>query len=341
MPRPISSTVAAAFLLALLAGAPACTPLAIDSAAADAASDATSSAHDASADQEDVGAFSDANDSATAADAADSEAGPPSSGFMTFAGSSRQCVAVSGAIASGASLETRACDGSPSEGFAVSATGAIVSMADQSLCIDPSRATLAQCTNAADQAWTFTDGALTPAGQSTRCLDIQYGEPFDNTPVDIASCNGSRAQVFWPFGIPLVIPSGVHASDASGPAGLTGKGVGPAGPGTLDVEACTMGTDQRFTSTVTNAIVIDGACADVILSKLDAGLQLWVCNNAAGQQWAHAQLAGGLAFVSGIFEGAESTCLTAPGGAAGAGTVDLEPCKNDLTQTWHVAFAPP
>jgi hypothetical protein len=276
------------------------------------------------------------------------DAGSSSSGFMVLAGTTHQCIAVAGGeVVAGASLETRTCDGSSVQGFTAYGGGPIRA-SGTNLCIDATiqganggPPSLQTCNGETSQAWTFADGVLTSVASSD-CLDVLYDSPSDQTPLDMSTCNQTRAQLFWPFGIGLSIRTALSLDDdgSSTPLCLADQYDSLYDHAALDLEPCSVTDAQFFTGTVDNELTLHGMCIDVVnADPAMHGLQLFSSNGAPGQRWTFAQVMGGSAFVSGLLDETLSTCITADT-ADGGSSVDLEDCNEGTAQTWRVTLQP-
>jgi hypothetical protein len=279
----------------------------------------------------------------------DSGPGPGAqSGFMVFAGTSRQCIGVAGAIVAGATLETQTCDGSAAQGFSVTSLGAIVPNVEPNLCLEsplpPGVPSLAGCSGSVSQSWSFADGVLHPLDEDGFCLEVSDGSPDAGAPIDLAACSQGQAQVFWPYGIRLALEATLPVTDASGsssPLCLGDVAVDGPSPGTsLVLESCEEAAIEGVIGTLGNEMTIYGLCVGVANPNPLGGLDLQSCHGSAGQRWAAAQIDGGTAFVSGLFDGALSECISVAGGQAAIKShLDLEPCNNGPAQTWRMLLA--
>ncbi|WP_228022651.1 ricin-type beta-trefoil lectin domain protein [Streptomyces acidicola] len=125
-------------------------------------------------------------------------------------------------------------------------------------------------------------------GLAKKCLDVQGGLTTAGTPLQLYSCNGSKAQQ-------LRIDAVAGSSDPStGALKVLGKCAVPSGGGSANGTAvvlaeCTGAAGQQWKATSTGTLqhVSSGKCLDVPGANSVDGtdLQLYTCNSAAGQSW--------------------------------------------------------
>ncbi|GAA3807065.1 ricin-type beta-trefoil lectin domain protein [Streptomyces phyllanthi] len=136
----------------------------------------------------------------------------------------------------------------------------------------------------------FGDGGEGPwlNSPSGKCLDLSSASTIAGTPMQIYSCNGTKAQK-------LRIEPASSSDPSTGALKILGQCVVPSGGGTANgtavvIGACT-GTDgQKWTATSTGALkhVSSGKCLDVPSGNYTSGtdLQLYTCNGTDPQKWA-------------------------------------------------------
>ncbi|MFE8017025.1 ricin-type beta-trefoil lectin domain protein [Streptomyces antibioticus] len=124
-------------------------------------------------------------------------------------------------------------------------------------------------------------------GLADKCLDLSNSATTADTPVQLYTCNGSKAQKFR-------IDAASSADPSTGALKILGKCVVPKAGGTANgtlvvIADCTGAAAQQWTATSTGTLkhVSSGKCLDVPGSNSADGtdLQLNTCGTAANQQW--------------------------------------------------------
>jgi RHS repeat-associated protein len=117
-------------------------------------------------------------------------------------------------------------------------------------------------------------------GLNSKCLDLQSSNTANGTPLQIYTCNGTKAQ-------------NVRLDTQTGALTVLGKCVMPTGGATTNgtpvtLASCTGNTDQQWTVTAgTLKHTASGKCLDVPSSNSTDGtdLQIYTCNGTGAQQW--------------------------------------------------------
>ncbi|MFK0116140.1 ricin-type beta-trefoil lectin domain protein [Streptomyces sp. NPDC090994] len=131
------------------------------------------------------------------------------------------------------------------------------------------------------------NGAGAWQGLADKCLDLSSALTTAGTPLQLYSCNGSKAQKFR-------IDSASAADPSTGALKILGKCAVPKGGATANGTAvviadCTGAAAQQWTATATGTLkhVASGKCLDVPSSNSADGtdLQLNTCDTGANQQW--------------------------------------------------------
>ncbi|MFF5104364.1 polymorphic toxin-type HINT domain-containing protein [Streptomyces sp. NPDC000134] len=124
-------------------------------------------------------------------------------------------------------------------------------------------------------------------GLADKCLDLASSLTTAGTPLQLYSCNGSKAQKFR-------IDSASAADPSTGALKILGKCAVPKDGGTANGTAvviadCTGAAAQQWTATTTGTLkhVASGKCLDVPASNSADGtdLQLNTCGTGANQKW--------------------------------------------------------
>jgi hypothetical protein len=68
---------------------------------------------------------------------------------------------------------------------------------------------LETCNGSEDQNWAFLNGALFYGANTSYCLDVNDANKNPSTPVDVARCNATDAQLWWPWGYTVKINSSI------------------------------------------------------------------------------------------------------------------------------------
>ncbi|MFJ9023679.1 DddA-like double-stranded DNA deaminase toxin [Streptomyces sp. NPDC102259] len=170
-----------------------------------------------------------------------------------------------------------------------------------SLTYDDAGNTLTRTYDGSEQALTWTwDGQVEKAtgfgengagawlGLANKCLDLAGGLTTAGTPLQLYTCNGSKAQK-------LRIDAASSATPSTGALKVLGKCVVPKDSGTANgtpvvIADCTGATAQQWTATSTGTLkhVSSGRCLDVPSSNSadSTDLQLYTCDGSAKQAWA-------------------------------------------------------
>ncbi|MFJ4616743.1 polymorphic toxin-type HINT domain-containing protein [Streptomyces sp. NPDC088812] len=131
------------------------------------------------------------------------------------------------------------------------------------------------------------NGAGAWKGLANKCLDLANATTTADNPVQLYTCNGSKAQKFR-------IDSASSADPSTGALKILGKCVVPKAGGTANgtlvvIADCTGAAAQQWTATSTGTLkhVSSGKCLDVPSSNSadSTDLQLNTCGTAANQQW--------------------------------------------------------
>ncbi|MGW6518943.1 DddA-like double-stranded DNA deaminase toxin [Streptomyces sp. NPDC054962] len=170
-----------------------------------------------------------------------------------------------------------------------------------SLTYDDAGNTLTRTYDGSEQALTWTwDGQVEKVtgfgengsgawlGLANKCLDLAGGLTTAGTPLQLYTCNGSKAQK-------LRIDAASSATPSTGALKVLGKCVVPKDGGTANgtlvvIADCTGATAQQWTATSTGTLkhVSSGRCLDVpsANSADSTDLQLYTCDGSAKQAWA-------------------------------------------------------
>ncbi|MEU9435869.1 ricin-type beta-trefoil lectin domain protein [Streptomyces sp. NPDC048252] len=168
------------------------------------------------------------------------------------------------------------------------------------LTYDDAGNTLTRTYDGSEQALTWTwdgqvekvtgfgeNGAGAWKGLANKCLDLAGGLTTAGTPLQLYTCNGSKAQK-------LRIAPTSSADPSTGALKALGKCVVPKDGGTANgtlvvIADCTGAAAQQWTATSTGTLkhVSSGKCLDVPSSNSadSTDLQLNTCGTAANQQW--------------------------------------------------------
>ncbi|MEV1061744.1 ricin-type beta-trefoil lectin domain protein [Streptomyces sp. NPDC050263] len=124
-------------------------------------------------------------------------------------------------------------------------------------------------------------------GLANKCLDLAGALTTAGTPIQLYTCNGSKAQKFR-------IDSASATDPSTGALKILGKCVVPKDAGTANgtlvvIADCTGAAGQQWTATATGTLkhVSSGKCLDVPSSNSadSTDLQLYTCNSTTAQSW--------------------------------------------------------
>jgi hypothetical protein len=122
-------------------------------------------------------------------------------------------------------------------------------------------------------------GTITPAAETSRCVDIQWGDNSDGTPLQIWDCNGTAAQDWVRPGNGTVMATGkcMDVRDGSNADGTT-----------LQILTCNGSPSQQWTyDQDTDELKAFGKCLTLSGGGTSNGTRLVIetCNGSTSQQW--------------------------------------------------------
>lgn len=203
-----------------------------------------------------------------------------------------QCAALSGGNdGQGTHIVSWGCDGSPSQGWSLDASGNITSKSAPGACFDAQSGAAGQqvilwpCKGSANQHWTL-DGTQVKNAVGGLCLEIDGGNTVPGTGLKLATCSGTPAQQFTfdtlqaqAFG-QMVNPG---LNECIGTVG------GSMSNGTkADVYPCNGTAPQGWTGTLSGTInnsANQGKCLDATGANVGDNVVVWDCHGGANQQW--------------------------------------------------------
>ena len=273
-----------------------------------------------------------------------------SGALMPFGAQDLDCVAVVGN-----QLQIAACGGA-GQSFVINGA-TIQTNASPPLCLGIQNqdlaagvATVAACDGSSSQQWSFNGSQIVSMDINDgkfHCLDAQNGNHIFGTPLDVAVCNNTTAQLFWAAGFTMKIASTFSAPTGSPPLMtpecldvlFDNETVGA----TLDDSVCNGSNAQWFVLTTVGQITLaNNTSLCVRRGTAQNGLApiaLATCNSAdPAQKWSlgEALYAGGP--VVGI--GAGGDCLDIQDGSeASPTTVDVYTCNGTPAQLWQPSLA--
>jgi trehalose/maltose hydrolase-like predicted phosphorylase len=122
-------------------------------------------------------------------------------------------------------------------------------------------------------------GQITPAAETSRCVDIQWGDNSDGTPLQIWDCNGTVAQDWTRPGNGTVMAAG-KCMDVRGDSDADGT--------PLQILTCNGSPSQQWTyNQDTNELKAFGKCLTLSGGGTSNGTRLVIetCNGSTSQQW--------------------------------------------------------
>jgi hypothetical protein len=194
------------------------------------------------------------------------------------------------------------------------------------------------CDGREDQNWAFSNGTIFYGPNDEWCLDVHYASTNPSTPVDVARCNGTIAQIWWPWGYTVKIVSNVPGSGAC----LDDYADELVFNGRVDNGVCNSTNAQAWQFTNTSAIqnvnggVLQaqppdstGTGAVVLQNSFNEGYQ--------GNYWYIQYQGNGVQFVNfAITSNGKKACLDVYGdNPAPDTTVDLFECNGTNAQIWQ------
>jgi hypothetical protein len=193
------------------------------------------------------------------------------------------------------------------------------------------------------QSWVYGNGLLEYAPNPSYCLDVQYGSMNPATPVDVALCNHTSAQLWWPVGYTTKI-----VSEVSVPApGLCLDDYADLDTygGRLDNATCNGTSAQVWRLYEPGDIAnVNG---EVLQSTTPASSGLGsvglypYSGSTSLNSWsmAYAPVLG-VVFVSNYLRsGSIHECLDVQGGSSASNTtVDLYTCNQTPAQSWQIVL---
>jgi Ricin-type beta-trefoil lectin domain len=204
---------------------------------------------------------------------------------------------------------------------------------------------LETCNGSENQNWAYLNGTLF-YGDTSYCLDVFAANKTPRTRVDVATCNGTVAQIWWPWGYTVKIQRSVPS-----PNGLCLDDYAD-----LDVSG---GRVDSGTCNGTNAQIWQFNDYDVIRNVNQEVLQALTPNSTgtgvvdlansfntsyAGNYWTMAYQGNGstygVEFInSGITSNGKQGCLDVYGDSSAPNTtVDLYQCNATNAQIWQITL---
>jgi hypothetical protein len=205
---------------------------------------------------------------------------------------------------------------------------------------------LETCNGSGNQNWAFLDGALFYGDNTSYCLDVNGANKNPSTPVDVARCNATDAQIWWPWGYTVKIQSVIPS-----PNGLCLDDYADldASPGRVDSGTCN-GTDAQIWE-FSDVDVIRNVNQEVLqalpLNSTGTGvvdLTNLASDSYPGNDWTIAdqtnRTASGVEFINfGITSNGQPTCLDVYGDNSAPNTVvDLYRCNGTDAQIWQISL---
>jgi hypothetical protein len=266
------------------------------------------------------------------------------SALMPFGGLDGTCVAVVGG-----GLQVAACGDSNEELTFVNST----IRTSTGLCVEVRGGDLtagvvdvATCTNDLSQLWAFQDGQMRSQNPgSLDCLAVSSNDHSIGSPLDVAPCDGSARQLFWPTGYRLVLASGFLSPSSTSECLGVLNDVEQVGS-SLDNDACGATDAQVFVLDTSGHIHLANApslcvAADGshVAAPLDTHLVSCFDGSVIAAPWFFGVTTGaqgGVNVLNSLFG-----CLTVyDGDPTPATLVYTDGCNGIPAQVWHPTPAP-
>jgi hypothetical protein len=111
----------------------------------------------------------------------------------------------------GTRLDSTACNGTNAQKFTINSNWELVANTNTSLCVEGNSQNgavqLETCNGSASQKWLYFNGALFWAAGESYCLDVFGAGRGNDVTVDLARCNGTVAQIWWPGWFDVIVES--------------------------------------------------------------------------------------------------------------------------------------
>jgi Ricin-type beta-trefoil lectin domain len=279
-------------------------------------------------------------------------------GFMSFGGQIglNLCLDASGGTLTPLErIDSWYCNGTAAQQWTMNLNGTITPNAAPYLCLDVYDNDVSQgivdlnyCSGSPGQVWLQRNGTLLSGiGPGSYCLDVLDGSTDNNATVHLASCNGTAAQIWWPFGFGVTVQSfqiwGNCDSRCENEC-LDVLDNNPDPGSTMDDWPCNNLTNQTFMFTQNHQIMFDGLCLDVLDANVSMGqVHMQDCNGTDAQAWDFVRGSNGdITIQSQLWDGFTPTCLDIYGDHNTPGTtVDLADCNGTMAQAWYPYVAIP
>jgi hypothetical protein len=193
------------------------------------------------------------------------------------------------------------------------------------------------------QAWNFQDGHFFPS-YSDGCLDVFSGNPTPGTSMDVATCNGTPAQVFLPDGMNVQIYSYPSSSQAPHMLDVRGGDSRSTAANTPLDSALSNGSPAQYFAFSFPSVgpagnyqaqIQDYASGQCVSWQLGASYNpafLGPCQQNNDAYWYYTP---SNQFVNREFQ----WCLDVLGAGTASGTpVDVTPCNGTGAQAWHLSL---
>jgi hypothetical protein len=277
--------------------------------------------------------------------------------LMPFGGSTLTCVRIVGSGLAVEPCDAGAADGGTAENLTMVGSALMTS---SGLCVDIQFGDLAAgvvdlttCNGTVNQQWTMMGGAIVSANVSdgqTHCLDVRFGSTALGTPLDVAPCNGTAAQVFWPAGFTIDIGSNYVDVTHGNACECLDVLFDAERPGTtLDDSDCNGTNAQWYVPDVAGRLHLannTGLCVTVAglppNGVAPVTLQNCISPPSRGQQWSfvNARTSNGLLYAG--IKNALWGCLDVSGGNPQPATqVNSVRCNGTPEQRWDPRLALP